>query len=670
MTTDISTIQAALAHIPSGDRDLWVRMAMAVKSECGEDGFDTWDQWSQADETYNAADAKATWKSCKANGRITIGTLFHEAKQHGFKLDGTSKPKPPTTEEIEARRQVAAEAAARQEADYVKAADRARAIYQGTTKAADDHGYLVKKGIRAHGARLDRDGRLVLPVFDSSGEIQSLQFIDANGGKQFLPGGRMAAGRLPMGKLTDGSLIIIAEGFATAISIREACQATVVVAFSGSNMAKVAADLRRHFPKSPILIAGDLNENPKSAEYAHAAAEAAKPAKIVFPTFKNGRADGDFNDLAQAEGTETVARQINTGLHPGQSSFPFVAVRELMAGPRESHWLVRDWIESGSLALLFGESTAGKSFLALDWAACIATGTPWNDLAVTPGPVFYIAGEGKGGIGKRLAAWSSHNGIDVTRAPIFISERGAAIMEEDEARSIGQAVKMLSGQIGKPALVVIDTLHRNMGDGDENDAGDIARFLANIDRHIREPIGCAVLLVHHSGHGDKTRSRGSSAIRAALDAEFSLTLSQEGMRKLECTKQKDTEQPQAVALKARVVQLSGPWVDGDTGEQLTSLVLVPTEVTSESHSRGKLPGGGNQSIVWRELGPLFCKSSDIAQSGAPAGRPCLRFEDAISRVKAKLPCESDRQHERAKSAITGLISRGLLTFNEGWIWCC
>ena len=60
MTTDIGTIHAALAHIPAGDRDTWVRMAMAIKAEIGEEGFDTWDAWSQADETYSAADAKAS----------------------------------------------------------------------------------------------------------------------------------------------------------------------------------------------------------------------------------------------------------------------------------------------------------------------------------------------------------------------------------------------------------------------------------------------------------------------------------------------------------------------------------------------------------------------------------------------------------------------------------
>jgi putative DNA primase/helicase len=44
-----NSIRAALAHIPAHDRELWVRIGMAIKSALGEDGFQVWDQWSQQD---------------------------------------------------------------------------------------------------------------------------------------------------------------------------------------------------------------------------------------------------------------------------------------------------------------------------------------------------------------------------------------------------------------------------------------------------------------------------------------------------------------------------------------------------------------------------------------------------------------------------------------------
>jgi hypothetical protein len=82
---DPATIQRALSHIPAQDRDMWLRMGMAVKSGLGEDGFGLWDTWSRTADNYNASDARAVWRSIKPNGGISIGTLFHTAKLHGFR---------------------------------------------------------------------------------------------------------------------------------------------------------------------------------------------------------------------------------------------------------------------------------------------------------------------------------------------------------------------------------------------------------------------------------------------------------------------------------------------------------------------------------------------------------------------------------------------------------
>jgi len=56
------SIRSALAHVPAHDRDTWLRMGMAVKSELGDGGFDLWDEWSQQDASYRAADARAVWR--------------------------------------------------------------------------------------------------------------------------------------------------------------------------------------------------------------------------------------------------------------------------------------------------------------------------------------------------------------------------------------------------------------------------------------------------------------------------------------------------------------------------------------------------------------------------------------------------------------------------------
>lgn len=582
-----------------------------------------------------------------------------------------SNAPPPSPEERAEARQRAEKArhdAEQERAEaYAQAAKECAGLWAALAPAPAAHDYLQRKGIAPHLARVDPSDKLVLPVFDDHGDLQSLQSIAPDGAKRFHTGGKMAGGRLYLGKPRDGQPLVLAEGFATGASIHEAASLAVVVGFAGSNLRHVAESLRSQFPNSSILVAGDLDAHGAGRKYAEAAAEAGKPARLTLPRFRDGREAGDFNDLASDEGYEEVRRQILAALRP-EPAFPFTPARDLLTGPKGARWLVRGWIEAGSLALLFGESTAGKSFQALDWAACIATATPWNGCAVQAGPVFYVAGEGKPGIGRRLAAWETHHGKPLVDAPLYVSGRGAALMDEAEALAIAQSVRQLSELHGAPALVVVDTLHRNMGQGDENSAEDVAAFLANIDRAIREPLGCAVLLVHHSGHGDKTRSRGSSAIRAALDAEFSLTLEGD-LRRLECTKQKDHEPPPALTLEALAVSLPEPWIDEETGEPLASLVLVPTESTAEAITKAKLPGGGNMRIAWDRLGELLRQSMHYGQASAPATRPCVELEAATADIAERLTCDPKRRRERTEAAITNLVARGLLVHEEGWLWC-
>lgn len=614
---------------------------------------------------------RAGWLKMLPDGAGAAFGCWRAGLSYCWQRRDTNAPPPSPEERIQARQRAEE---ARQQAEqeraegYAQAARECAALWATLAPAPAAHDYLQRKGIAPHLARLDTAGRLVLPVFDDHGDLQSLQAIAPDGAKRFHPGGRMAGGRLHLGKPRDGTPLVLAEGFATAASIHEAAGLAVVVGFAGSNLRHVAESLRRLSPNSPLLVAGDLDAHGAGRKYAEQAAEAGAPALLALPRFRDGRPAGDFNDLATDEGPEEVRRQVLAALRPPEPAFPFAQARDLLTGPKSARWLVKGWIEAGSLALLFGESTAGKSFQALDWAACIATGKPWNGCAVQTGPVFCVAGEGRGGIGRRLAAWEAHHGTRLDAAPLYVSGRGAALMDEAEAMAIAQAVRQLSDRHGPPALVVVDTLHRNMGRGDENSAEDIAAFLANIDRAIREPLGCAVLLVHHSGHGDKSRSRGSSAIRAALDAEFSLTLEGD-LRRLSCTKQKDDEPPAALLLEARPVTLAEPWIDDETGEALTSLVLVPTESTAEGIQKARIPGGGNMRIAWDRMGELLRQSVHFGQASAPATRPCVELEAATADIAERLTCDPKRRRERTESAITNLVARGLLVHEGGWLWC-
>lgn len=88
---------------------------------------------------------------------------------------------------------------------------------------------------------------------------------------------------------------------------------------------------------------------------------------------------------------------------------------------RPPHWLLRGMLERDTFALIFGDPGCGKSFLAIDWACRVATGTPWRGQAVKGGPVVYVAGEGQQGFGRRIRAWSEHHGVSLAGVPLYLS---------------------------------------------------------------------------------------------------------------------------------------------------------------------------------------------------------------------------------------------------------
>ena len=258
------------------------------------------------------------------------------------------------------------------------------------------------------------------------------------------------------------------------------------------------------------------------------------------------------------------------GGKPPVPPYKFKLVSELMEQPAATPWLIKSWLEVGELALLFGEPAVGKSFLVLQWAAAIACGQPWLEHPVDQGAVFVIAGEGHSGFARRMKALEQKTQWDIAGAPLFFSERPAALTDPDSAQSVADAVEGLQKKHGPPKLIIIDTLHRNLGGGDENNAADISQFLMQIDEKIRSRFQCTVLVVHHSGHGDKGRARGSSAIRAAVDHEY--LLREDGQfRVLSCTKSKEHEPVKPRWFSLQPVALG--WQDPETGEPLFSACL-------------------------------------------------------------------------------------------------
>jgi putative DNA primase/helicase len=118
-----------------------------------------------------------------------------------------------------------------------------------------DHAYLTRKRIKANGARLYKDA-LLIPM-RANGEVHSLQFIDADGKKRFLSGGRVKGCYFSIGPTKGAAALCIAEGFATAATIHEATGYPVAVAFNAGNLGPVAKAMRKRFPAVPLIVCAD-----------------------------------------------------------------------------------------------------------------------------------------------------------------------------------------------------------------------------------------------------------------------------------------------------------------------------------------------------------------------------------------------------------------------------
>lgn len=189
------------------------------------------------------------------------------------------------------------------------------------------HAYLDRKAIRAIAIRVSRDN-LVVPLRSGDGALHSLQFIDPDGNKRFLSGGRVE-GCYTTIAATGSSLevLCICEGYATGASIHQATDLPVAIAFNAGNLKPVAIELRKKYPDSRIVICADNDQwtagNP-GIKYGTEAAQAIG-ARLSFPEFKHASDTNrltDFNDLASSEGLPRVAEIIEGDGHSDIAVLP------------------------------------------------------------------------------------------------------------------------------------------------------------------------------------------------------------------------------------------------------------------------------------------------------------------------------------------------------------
>lgn len=246
-----------------------------------------------------------------------IGGIFGDYST-GLSADWQAKrDKPYTPAEREAFMRQVVEAKAQAEVDrkakQAEAQEQAIPIWNAAQPAPDNHSYLTRKGVKANGAKLHNKA-LVIPM-RTDGVLHSMQFIDADGGKKFLSGGRVSGCYFSIGITKGAAALCIAEGFATGATIHEATGYPVAVAFNAGNLSAVAKAMRDKFPGLTLMICADDDYQTEGNPGLTKAIEAAQAVGgwLASPVFGTNRPDHatDFNDMAKLSGLDAVKQAID-----------------------------------------------------------------------------------------------------------------------------------------------------------------------------------------------------------------------------------------------------------------------------------------------------------------------------------------------------------------------
>jgi hypothetical protein len=335
------------------------------------------------------------------------------------------------------------------------------------------------------------------------------------------------------------------------------------------------------------------------------------------------------------------------------------SVAEIMAAPPRQY-LLQGLFAPAELIVLWGQPKSGKSFLALCLAYGLAIGASlWGRAVPRPVRVLYVAAEGMGGMGARLRALQERLGDTEGRLAV-IAQAVQIGPPGFDAEALREAAKAHAAD-----LVVIDTLARTFGDGDENATRDMSAFVAECDR-IREETGAAVLVIHHGAKAEGAKTpRGSVALMGAADIILQVAKGAEGAPSL-CT-------IQAAKGAALPFRLEGVTVgQREDGTPIETCVAVEAEPGRAGKAR-KLTGAARLAVGY--LQDLLARGEG---RDLPRGNlwPCASLH-GVTLQEWRAECEArnlstaekpDDRRRAIAGAMQRAIEAGAVASRDDWAW--
>lgn len=204
---------------------------------------------------------------------------------------------------------------------------------------------------------------------------------------------------------------------------------------------------------------------------------------------------------------------------------PVVRVGEIPSKDNSQRWLVEQLWGESSVGVIGGAPKCAKTWLGLDLALSVATGTACLGKYAVPqaGPVLvYLAEDALPIVRERVEGMARHRGLDLESVQIHVITSPTLRLDRDPHRGrLFETAKRL-----RPRLLILDPLVRLHGI-DENHAGEVAGLLAYF-RSLQRQLDLSVVLVHHTrknaagGAASGQGLRGSSDLHAFGDSNLYL----------------------------------------------------------------------------------------------------------------------------------------------------
>jgi hypothetical protein len=255
------------------------------------------------------------------------------------------------------------------------------------------------------------------------------------------------------------------------------------------------------------------------------------------------------------------------------------------------NYAIKGLLRRGETSVLYGPSNCGKSALVCYLGSRIVSGQTCFGGRVKKGIVVHVGAEAPESILDRLQACELHRDA----APYLVGMAPVDLSQTDEVVTFIQNLMQLQEANGEEIiLVVFDTLARSIGATDENCASAMTSVVHAAERIARQTMS-HVMLVHHTGKDADRGSRGSSALRSAVDTEIALSPLKSGTVAVSTEKQRTMPKSTLVHFKTEIHVL-GQDEDGENRTTVKAVEIVaPPKLDEEKHTGGD--AGCDQAVL-------------------------------------------------------------------------